>query len=181
MKTFLQSSLLMLACAIPATSFAGSDSGFYIGGSVGQSSLEAEFDTNAKLNEDDTAYKIVAGYNFGVLPLLDLGVEVDYRDFGKFKGSEAIGSADIVAVDLFGVAGLNFGPFGVFGKIGYSDADVDAVVENIKASSSESNMAYGIGAKFQLGSLALRAEYEKFDMDDVDDLSMFSVGATITF
>jgi hypothetical protein len=30
-------------------------------------------------------------------------------------------------------------------------------------------------------SISVRAEYEVFDVDDVDDLSMISVGATFTF
>ena len=175
MKKLLASSLLMASAALPLTSYAGADSGLYIGGSVGQSALEADFN----FDEKDTGYKVLVGYNFGLVPLVDLAVEADYRDFGSFEGGGL--SADVVAFDVFGVAGLNFGPFGVFAKAGYSDSDVDTVFENVKDSSSESNMAYGLGAKFQLASIALRAEYETFDMDDVDDLSMISVGATITF
>ena len=170
MKKLLASSLLMASIALPLTSYAGADSGLYIGGSVGQSALDDGYD----FDEKDTAYKLLVGYNFGLVPLVDLAVEADYRDFGTFEGE---GSVDIVAFDVFGVAGMNFGPFGVFAKAGYSDSDIDFE----GGSDSESNMGYGLGAKFQLASFALRAEYETFDMDDVDDLSMISVGATITF
>jgi hypothetical protein len=43
------------------------------------------------------------------------------------------------------------------------------------------DLAYGVGAQFRVWSLSLRAEYEVFDVDDVDDLNMISVGFTFTF
>jgi hypothetical protein len=45
---------------------------------------------------------------------------------------------------------------------------------------SGSDPAYGAGVRFQLGSLALRAEYEVFDID-VAEIEYVSVGAAWTF
>jgi hypothetical protein len=43
------------------------------------------------------------------------------------------------------------------------------------------DLAYGVGAQFRLLSLAVRAEYEVFDVDRVDNLNMLSIGLTYTF
>jgi outer membrane immunogenic protein len=180
MKKLLATSLALAVCSLPLTSWAGSESGLYIGGSIGQSSVEQEIAEDYTFDEEDTGYKLMLGYNFGVLPLLDLGIEADYRDFGTFE-SDGVVRVDVVAYDLFGVIGVNLGPVGLFGKVGYSDSDIDSVLEDVKYTDSESATAYGVGAKVQLGSIALRAEYEVFDMDDVDDLNMLSIGATVTF
>lgn len=179
MKKLLASSIVLAACSFPLTTLAGTDSGLYLGGSVGQSSIEQDFGGGVNFDEEDTGYKVFLGYNFGVLPLVDLAVEADYRDFGTFEGGG--GSVDMVAFDVYGVAGLNFGPFGLFGKVGYTDADADFNFGDLSESDSESATTYGVGAKFQLASLALRVEYETFDIDDLDDLNMISVGAVVTF
>lgn len=180
MKKLLATSLVLTACSFPLVSWAGTDSGLYIGGSVGQSSVEEDFGGGVNFDEEDTGYKLMLGYNFGVLPLLDLGIEADYRDFGTFESGGVV-SVDVVTYDIFGVAGFNLGPVGLFGKLGYSNSDIDAVVADVEESDSDSATAYGVGAKIQLGSIAVRAEYEVFDLDSVDDLNMLSVGATVTF
>ena len=180
MKKLLASSIVLAACSFPLTTLAGSDSGLYLGGSIGQSSVEQDFGGGVNFDEEDTGYKVILGYNFGIVPLIDLGIEADYRDFGTFE-SGGVASVDVVTYDVFGVAGLTFGPFALFGKLGFSDSEIDAVVADVEASDSDSATAYGIGAKFQLGSLAVRAEYETFDLDNIDDLNMLSVGATVTF
>jgi predicted porin len=181
MKKLITAPLLLILGSLPLVSWAGSDSGLYVGGSLGQSSVEADFgDRNTfKLDDNDNGYKILFGYNFGVLPLLDLGIEADYRDYGSFSEGGVKTSVD--SAELFGIAGLTFGPFGLFGKIGYSDTSLDAAFDNIDLHDSESATAYGLGAKLSFGAFGIRAEYETLDLDSVDDLNMISVGATYTF
>jgi len=180
MKTILSASIAGLLISCSAASWAGSDSGLYIGGSVGSSGLDTQI-SEVNFNEDATGYKVILGYNLGLVPLVDLAVEADYRDFGSFdNGAQGINS-DLTSVDLYGLAGLNFGPLGVFAKAGFADTDFDARFDGGSVSQGDTNPSYGVGAKFQLGSLALRAEYETFDMDEIDDLSMWSLGATVTF
>ncbi len=180
MKKLIACSSAALLLAASAASWAGSDSGLYIGGSLGTSAINAGVD-DVKLDEDATGYKLILGYNFGLVPLVDLAVEADYRDFGSFKnGSQGIKS-DVNTVDLYGLVGLNLGLVSVFAKAGYADADYDTHLDDQKFSKSDTSPSYGLGAKVQLGSLAVRAEYETFDMDEIKDLSMWSVGATVTF
>jgi outer membrane immunogenic protein len=181
MKKLITAPLLFVLGSLPLVSWAGSDSGLYIGGSIGQSSVEADFGDNNtfKLDDDDNGYKIFFGYNFGILPLLDLGVEADYRDYGSFGEGGADISVD--SSELFGIVGLTLGPIGLFGKVGYSDTSLEAGFDNFDINDSESATAYGLGAKMNFGAFGIRAEYETLDLDAVDDLNMISIGATYTF
>lgn len=184
LSALLAASLFLAADSV----MAGGDSGFYIGGSLGRSSLDVDnvedIDTaDFEIDDDDNAYKVLLGFNFGIIPLLDLAVEAAYRDFGEFEGRTSLGvaTAEADAVDVFGIVALTFGPLAVFGKAGIVDWDVDTVVEDGNIDRSGSDPAYGIGARFQLGSFAIRGEYETFEIADSSDLSMLSVGLTYTF
>ncbi len=163
-----------LTCALltlPATTFAGADSGFYIGAGAGEASVkEGTFD------ESDSAYKLIAGYNIGFIPFVDFAVEGSYVDFGS-PGNTTDGTVDITGFDGFGLVGLNFGPVGIFAKAG-------AIAWDLKTSNgfseSGTDPAYGIGARFQLFAISIRAEYEVFEFDQADG-EMVSVSATFTF
>ena len=174
---------LFLALAFMAAgdhALAGSDTGMYWGGSMGQASLDAS-NTDFDIDDDASGYKLIVGYNFGWIPTIDLSVEADYRDFGSFEGSEDAVESELTSFDVYGVAGFKVGPLGIFAKLGYADTDVDTAIEDLNVSRSESNTSYGLGAKIGLGSLAVRAEYEVFDIDDVDDVTMTSLGIIFTF
>ena len=155
--------------AMPAAVFAGADSGFYVGAGVGDASVkEGDFDAS------DSAYKIFGGYNIGFIPLVDFAVEASYVDFGK--PSTSTGSVEVTGLNAFGLAGLSFGPFGVFAKAGAIRWDMDST---FSSSDSGTDPAYGIGARFAIGSFAVRAEYEVYDLDA--DIDMVSVSGVFTF
>jgi len=158
-----------LATSIPTVASAGADSGFYIGGGVGDASVDID-----DFDESDSAYKIFGGYNIGFIPLVDFAVEASYVDFGNPGNSSA--NVEITGINAFGLAGLSFGPFGVFAKAGMMDWDVDSS----GGSDSGTDPAYGVGARFSLGSFAVRAEYELYDVDRAD-VEMLSVSAVFTF
>lgn len=185
MKKFLLICGSVLLLSLSSIAVAGSDSGFYLGGSVGTADHDASFrdgDTDINFDDDDAGYKIFAGYNFGLVPFIDLAVEGSYVDFGE-AGSEILGGNANVSVtgwDAFGLAGIKLGTLGLFAKAGAIAWDSETEVLANKLDDSGSDPAYGIGARFQIGSLAVRAEYEVFDVD-VADIGYFSVGAAWTF
>ena len=155
---------------IPADSFAGADSGFYIGAGAGDASIE-----EGTFDESDSAYKILAGYNIGFIPFVDFAVEGSYVDFGN--PGTSTNNVEVTGLDAFGLVGLNFGPFGVFAKAGAINWDLKT---NSGFSDSGTDPAYGIGAKFSFLSFAVRAEYEVFEFDTADS-DMVSVSAVFTF
>jgi opacity protein-like surface antigen len=176
-----------LFLSLSATAQAGSDSGLYLGASLGQASIEIKEQIpdgdDLDFSEEDSGYKVFVGYNFGIIPLIDLAVEGSYVDFGKPSGSVngTNVEVDLTAWDAFGLAALTFGPFSVFGKAGLVSWDSDASVGGESGSDSGSDSAYGLGAKFQISSIAIRAEYEYFDLSEFNDVYMASVGVSYTF
>jgi outer membrane immunogenic protein len=163
-----------LFLSIPAVTFAGADSGFYVGAGVGDATIE---DSDSDFDASDSAYKLFGGYNIGFIPLVDFAVEASYVDFGA--PSTSAGSIDVTGVNAFGLAGLSFGPFGVFAKAGVINWDSDATFGTVSRSDSGSDPAYGVGARFAIGSFAIRAEYEYYDVDT--DIDMVSVSGVFTF
>lgn len=185
-----RSSTLLLSAVLMSTSglaMAGSDSGLYIGGSTGTASLDySTTDPTAgtfHFDDDDIGYKVFVGYNLGLIPFLNIAIEGGYNDFGSQQGTinnVAGNTIDSTAWTAFGLAGFDMGPIGLFAKAGMASWDSDLNTPIGSASDSGTDPAYGLGAKFQLGSLAVRAEYEVFDLDGAD-INFASVGASFTF
>lgn len=187
MTRFTQALLVLSALFMSQAAYAGSDSGFYLGGSIGSASLDFEEENEEvgsfDFDDDDNGYKVYGGFNFGLVPLIDLAVEGGYVNFGTFAGAIGDNTADSIdasAWSAFGLAGFKLGPIGLFAKTGLIKWDVEFDTEIGDFSDSGSDPAYGLGARFQIGPLAARAEYELFDMDGVD-IDYLSVGAAYTF
>jgi len=180
MKNFFALSCLILILSISVTASAGQDSGLYLGGSIGSSGLN--FSTQgAHFDDNDFGFKIFTGFNFGIIPLIDLGVEGSYVDFGKASSAQILNTdIGITAWDLFGVGAVNLGPIGIFGKVGQAWWNSDSNILQSVLDKSGNDMAYGIGLRFQLGSLAIRAEYERFDIE-LADVDYISAGVSWTF
>ena len=172
---------LLGAITAPSLALAGAESGIYVGGGIGMSSV-GDLDSdlgNVDFDEDDFGWKAFVGYNFGWIPFLDLAVEGGYVDFGEPDGNQL--EVDIDGWDAFGVVGAKLGPIGVFGKAGVINWDAEASSALGSADEDGTDPAYGIGVRFQLWSFQVRAEYEYFDVDSVDDVSLLSASLAWTF
>ena len=182
--------LILAGLLLPAA--ASADSGFYLGGSVGTAGTELQFEDGVEFDEDDFAWKGFAGFNFD-LPVIDLAVEGGYVNFGSPGGTVNVPGAGSADVDLdvdalsgFGLLGVDLGPIGVFAKAGVISWDAQSTIEGFGSDDeSGTDPAYGVGARFSLGSVEIRVEYEAFDLDvdgiDSTDLSMVSAGLVWTF
>ena len=166
--------------ALPVLPAVAADNGFYLGASVGQANLKIDDLTNGTLENDDfdaddMAFKLIAG----IRPLDWLGVEAAYVNFGEPEDT-VLGTklkADGDGISAFAVGFLATGPVDLFAKVGLISWD-----SKISGSFDDdgTDLAYGAGAQFRVLGLSIRAEYEKFDISDVD-LDMISVGVTYTF
>lgn len=166
------------------------DTGLYLGASLGYSFVEDRDDVDVEdrveafdIDDEDFAWKGYAGLQ--VLPWL--AVEGGYVDFGEVQGR---GTGFDVATELDGwdaflVGNLPLAFVDVFAKAGVIswdlDVDVSDGLDDADFSSSGEDLAYGVGAGVELGNLTVRAEAEMFDVDDVDDLFMLSVGLVANF
>lgn len=181
---------LIGACAVAglAPLAANADSGFYAGGSVGSATISAEVPDEDlgevfEFDENDFAWKAFAGYRFD-LPVIDFGIEGGYVDLGEPSG-ELAGipvSLGVTGWDIFGLASIDLGPVGVFAKAGLITWDAEAFIDGFQGDVDDgSDPAYGIGLKFNLGSLEIRGEYEYFDLESADDVYMLSAGLVFHF
>ena len=197
-----KSTRLIVAClffSASQTVFAGNENGFYLGASYGESSFDLKYGREG----EDSAYKVFGGYNFSILPLFNLAVEASYVDFGTIDEEfdvqhtsiddeqfvvDGYGFISTTGWNIFGVAGFNFGPVSLFGKLGMAswisrDETKIPDLNSYTSTSTEAgnDPAYGVGAKIQLSSFSLRAEYESFDAGSFGDFNMMSLGLAYTF
>lgn len=157
--------------------------GFYLGGSYGQGTVEVEA-FNAEFSEDHAAWKVLAG----VRPISLLGAELAYLDFGHPSGTAAGFAADasLKGQSAFGMLylPLPLPVLDVFVKAGVARLDASGTVSSSSGTLSfdetDTKFAAGAGAQLKFGSLAIRAEYERFETDNANPF-LVSVGLTKTF
>ena len=190
MQWLIGSCMGLAVCAVSSAALAGSESGFYVGASLGTAEVEYSDDSpdfsgvdDIDFEDDDTAYKIFGGYNFGLVPFLNIAAEVAYVDFGSQEGRIAGikgNKVELDAISAAGLVGFDLGPLGLFAKAGLVnwDGDIDTFAGD--ESESGTDPLYGVGAKVQLGPIAVRAEYERYDLDKFR-VDYYSVGAVYTF
>ena len=169
--------LALTAVAAPAA-LADVETGFVIGATVGSASQTQEFpEFDVDLDGDDFAWHLLAGYR-----LKFVGFELGYRDFGQVDAQTADGdfATSTTGVDIYAVGYLPLGPFDLFAKGGivWWDREVDS--PDVTGSASRSDFAWGVGAQFRLRRLAIRVEYEQFQIDS-GDLNAISAGVSFTF
>ena len=169
---------LLASCSLPLLAHAGAESGFYIGAGVGNSNIKGPIDEE-NYDAGSSGYKLIAGYNFGIVPLVDVAIEGSYADLGE----ETSGNITYAQTSLngFGLLGLSFGPVGLFAKAGLAAWDADTTTANLNTTASGTEPVYGIGARLQILSFTGRVEYEYYDQDNIDDVSMASISLLYTF
>jgi outer membrane immunogenic protein len=164
----MQAVALLITAAASVGICATAAAEMYIGAGVGKSAVEID-----AFDEDDSSSKLIVGYIFD-LPAVDFSVEANYVDFGSPRHEPSGTELDLTGIDAFAVAGVDFGLVGLFAKAGVLAWDGDAVAPGFSMSDDGTDSAYGIGVRFNIRSLVVRAEYEKFDVDSTDDLDMVS-------
>ncbi|WP_043487553.1 outer membrane protein [Halomonas halodenitrificans] len=159
------------------TAAATGSTGAYIGGGLGQMSGGGAFDDDAE------HWKLVAGYNVGWLPLLDLGAELAYVNGGKIDGRVGDHSAtlEVESFQAMAVAGASFGPLGFYAKTGMADWDAEQRGRGVSRDHSGTDPIYGLGVRAGLFGLSGRLEYEYLDTDGIDALDMVTAGVVYTF
>ncbi len=132
--------------------------GFYIGAEVGQ----ADFGS-----EEDTAFKIIGGYQFH----RNIAVEAGYGLLFD-KGGAEVTALEIVAVGLFPVMDR----LSVIGKLGFANVDVETSV----GSADKTELTYGLGVQYDFTrNLGARAQWQRYDTDQEVDL--LSIGIVYRF
>jgi len=179
MKRHLLVAVIALFLAVPAAQ-AGI---VYVGASAGSTSLDAQ-DFSLSIDDSDTGYKGFVGVNI----LKFFGLELGYIEFGTPETSDPM--LGTIAVDAKGWEASLLGriplwKFEIFGKAGVIAWDADGSFSDPMIpdfSDSGTDLAYGVGAKFKATDhFAIRAEWQTFEVEDVDSLDLTSIGLEFTF
>ncbi|HEY1290062.1 MAG TPA: outer membrane beta-barrel protein [Burkholderiales bacterium] len=178
----------VLASVLFISSASAADSGLYLGIGAGQGTIRDHPDNpngigTISFDAEDTSYKLFAGYRLGALPFLDFAFEGSYIDFGKPSQTSSGQRVEykLHGFDAAGLAIFPLGPVDLYGKLGALYWSSDKTLGGSTASKTGSNAFYGVGVGLRLGALGLRAEYERFDIGDLDRVEMYSLSALIKF
>ena len=163
-----------LSLAAMAPQAAAADNGFYLGAGI----TSSKFDVGSASDSlDDNSYKIIAGFR----PLDWLALEANYIDLG----SESDGFGTSLDAQAFTVSGLFIAEFAVidlYARLGMANWKLDAEFNNLNASDDGWEPTYGVGIGAHFGSIGVRAEYESFQVSDLDfDVNTVSLSVTYTF
>jgi opacity protein-like surface antigen len=178
--------------ALPGGKAVGHDLlGLYAGGSIGQGRVDASAPYIGHFRENHSTFKVMVGLR----PIPALGAEIAYVDFGHpdrsgivstdvtMKGVAAFGivHAPLPIIDIYAKAGLARLQSTVTTTVTCPPSTYCLLIATPSpVSRTNVGFAYGAGAQFKVGSVALRAEYERFSAAGGHP-SLLSVGATWTF
>jgi opacity protein-like surface antigen len=173
--------LTALLGAFAALPSQAAETGVYVGGSLGLASANID-DPAADLDfdGDELGWKVLVG----VRPIELLAAELSYVDFGE--PSAQLGgtrlASDTQALAGFGLVFLPLPlPVDLFAKLGLARVQTDLRSSGgLRLDREDTDFAWGVGAQFGFGSLSIRAEYERFQVEGGDP-DLISVGLTYNF
>ena len=186
-----------LALALPAAanaqgfSFTGPDSGWYVGGGIGQSQIDIDTSDAAPgttVDDKDTSFRVFGGYQMNK----HFGVELGYSQLGEVSGNEPGFGAfqfEAKAWDLVAVGTLPLGnSFSLIGKLGFYKGDLDFTGGGESLSESNTDLTYAIGAQYDFSkNLGLRAEWQQYksmgkqDTTGESDVDVFGISVVYRF
>lgn len=180
MKLKLATLLTALASiAVAPAAYADNEDGFYVGAGVGRfnaqiDDVDAVSPTINDWDENDTAYKVFGGWRFSEM----FALEVAYINLGEPSGEVVPGFNVDASVDGFApyvVATIPLGIFEVYGRLGYYFYDANLGVETglggrVQVDEESEDIVYGAGIGLDLlDHINVRLEYERFDLQGLDD------------
>jgi hypothetical protein len=157
--------------------------GLYVGGSLGASFVQWEW---SDLDEDDIpvegadfAYKLFGGYK--VIPFL--AFEGGYRSLGKVSDqlNDITYEAKTTGWDVGAMGVLPLGIAHLWAKAGYFWWTSEGGLMGETTSESGSDFMWGLGGDLSILVIAVRLEWEKFEIENTNHISMFTGGVTFGF
>jgi OmpA-OmpF porin, OOP family len=159
---------------------------YYVGATAGKSTWSVDADPAAtSTKKSDNAFHVLAGYTVNDVA----AIELSYISLGKSTQTTATGSTGIksnalAASTIFktdswkGLSG--------FGKLGIAYVKGEPVTTGTSTTLATSNSApqllFGLGATYQFkGKWALRAEYERTDVETKKGLTVFGTNRVWNF
>lgn len=171
---------ILLLFAIPAFA-ADNGVGVYMGASAGQAAVrDVDELSGLELDSGDTSYKAILGFRAAEF----LAFELNYVDLGQpqqtFAGQRV--QLEAQGVDAFVILSKRIAMLDLYAKVGVLLWEAEASVQGLGSVTDDgTDLGFGGGMQLHIGSVALRAEYEQFEISDIDDVNLVSVGLTWIF
>lgn len=183
----------MALAAISGSAYAqvGQDRGWYVGASIGQSSMDIEGCGGViSCDDKDTAWRILGGYQIN----RNFAVELGYHQLGDAKASFPGGQVDFEAnaIELVGVGLLPLANnFALYAKAGFYRGETEATGSNalgsVNEKESNTDLTYGLGAQYNFNpKFGVRAEWQRYtnmggEAIGESDVDVLSIGAVVRF
>jgi len=180
-RKYAATAALLTLVAGPISAQAG---GFYVGASIGQAELSEDFD-GFVVDENSTAYRVVAGWSFNDFFSLEGG----YHNFGDFEQVLDIGGELVTAnltADGFTLGAAGNVPlterFSLMGRAGWYFWNGNAEINNVsQATPEDGNLYLGAGIKFDVTErFQLIGDWTRYELQDTVS-GVFSVGLQYQF
>jgi hypothetical protein len=183
--------MTLAAVALTAMTISGAgaaDSGLYIGAGAGQANIKDKPDNPSApgtidFSSNSTAYQMFVGYRLTAIPLLDFAAEAGYTDFGS--PSKTVQGQNVQyklrGEQVSGLAILPLGPLDFYGKVGAMYWTSDKNIGGTSSSKTGTNGFYGAGLGFKVWKLGVRAEYDYYNVPNIDRVQSYSVSALFFF
>jgi hypothetical protein len=164
------------------------DSGLYIGGGIGSTTFKddpANPSGSGNLNFDSSANlaRAFIGYRLTVIPLIDLAAEAGYNDFGK--PSQTVNgqnlSYKLTGADAAGLVIFPLGPLDLYGKAGVLSYSADKNVGGTTTNKSGTSALYGVGIGVKVWKLGIRAEYDYYNVSNINKVQGYAVDVLFQF
>lgn len=177
----------IITALFPAVASAGNG---YIGGSFGQVTYDEFFTSEDEefasavgidLEDSDTGFKIFGGYRTNDY----LAFEVFYANLGEVSISQGSGEIalehDTLGASLVGLIPITDN-FELFGKFGFHSWGSEVNFSGgVSAEAEDGNdTMFGVGAAYKLDKVSIRAEFERYTLDD-QDADFMSIGFAYHF
>ena len=179
--------LLGLGIVAALTPAIASAEGGYLGASYGRTELNVSDSLKDELasvgvsvEDTDQGWKIFGGYRFND----NVAVEVFHADLGDAEISNGTDWAKI-GVDGYGLSAVGLLPvnenFDLFAKAGLFHWSADLTTSaDLSAGDDGTDATYGIGAAYNMGTVSLRAELERYEVSG-EDIDLISAGVSLNF
>jgi hypothetical protein len=182
MKFAAIAALGALSLAAIAPQAAAADNGFYLGAGLTKTDFDLSLDgLDGEETFDDSSFKLIAGFR----PLDWLALEANFIDLGEADLGDGV-SIETRAITASALFLKEFQVIDIYARAGFAnwDSDFNADGDSISDDGWEPTFGVGIGAHF--GSVGVRAEYERFSTEALDDaintdISTISLSVTYTF
>jgi OOP family OmpA-OmpF porin len=172
---------------------AAADTGWYVGGSFGQSTTDCNVPAGFSCDDKDTAWKIFGGYQIN----RNFAAEAGYSQLGEVTatGGGVNAKAKATAWDLVGVGSYPLSnQFSIYGKLGFYNGEVK-VSSNVAGGSGKkttTDLTYGAGVQYNFSrNLGLRGEWQRYasakqpattvTVEDKSDVDVLSIGVVYKF